>query len=203
MPRMTKDETRRKLRRAVVSEAVEKGFGALSVSGVVNRAKASAGSVYVHFENKEDMLQKVFLEIKREFHAIMVQARSEPSSAAMIRRMWFDMFGFVAAHPSDFLFLEYGNSARILTDPQQAEVQQMDQDISRMLARGVDDGTLAPLDLGLISILLVAPATQLARSALLNDMAIPPELVETTFQRVWLSIAGEGQPLSADCLAQR
>lgn len=186
---MTKDETRRKLRRAVVLEATEKGFGALSVGGVVDRAKVSAGTVYVHFENKEDMLQKVFLEIKQEFHAIMLQAQSEQTSAETIRRMWFDMFDFVAAHPSDFLFLEYGNSARILNEGQQAEVQKMDEDIAVILARGIEGGILAPLDVGLISILLVAPATQLARSAVLNGTVIPVSTIEMTFQRVWLSIA--------------
>lgn len=186
---MTKDETRRKLRRAVVLEATEKGFGALSVGGVVDRAKVSAGTVYVHFENKEDMLQKVFLEIKQEFHTIMLQAQSEQTSAETIRRMWFDMFDFVAAHPSDFLFLEYGNSARILNEAQRAEVQKMDEDIAVILARGIEGGILAPLDVGLISILLVAPATQLARSAVLNGTVIPVSTIEMTFQRVWLSIA--------------
>jgi len=45
MPRSSKDETRAKLRRAVVAEAIEKGFGAVSVAGVVQRARVSAGTV--------------------------------------------------------------------------------------------------------------------------------------------------------------
>lgn len=191
MPRTTKETTRKKLRQAVVAEAVENGFGALSVGGVVQRAKVSAGTVYVHFNTKEDMLQQVFLEIKREFHEIMLQSREEKTSEAMIRRMWFDMFEFVAKQPQDFLFLEYGNSARFLTKEQELETQTMYGEINALLQQGVDDGTLEKLDIGLISMLLVAPAMQLARSAVLKSKQLPHSLVETTFARVWRSIVAE------------
>lgn len=192
MPRLTKTETRKKMRDAVVAEVIESGFGAISVGGVVKRAKVSAGTVYVHFENKDDMLQKVFLEIKSEFHDIMMQAREEETAPGMIRRMWFDMFAFVSAHPSDFLFLEYGNSAHILTEAQEADAARMSSEIAEMLLMGVQDGTLADLDASIISLLLVSPASQLARSAVLTGVEIDPKIVELVFERVWLSIAAAG-----------
>jgi hypothetical protein len=48
---------------------------------------------------------------------------------------------------------------------------------------------LADLDTSLLSLLLVAPAMQLARSAVLSGQKIPETLIEQTFERVWLSIA--------------
>ena len=62
-------------------------------------------------------------------------------------------------------------------------------DIAALLKRGGDDGTLADLDTSLLSLLLVAPAMQLARSAVLSGQKIPETLIEQTFERVWLSIA--------------
>lgn len=191
MARKTKDQTRRKLRDAVVAEAVEKGFSAASVAGVVARAHVSAGTVYVHFKNKDDMLQQVFLEIKSEFHAIMVAAKAEPDSAAMIRRMWFDMFDFVAAHPAEFLFLDTGSSARFLAPTQEAQVHQFSLEINDMLRSGVADGTLADLDAGTLSLLLVAPAMQMARGAVLSGKALPTDHLDVVFARVWRSIAAD------------
>jgi len=189
-----KEKTRAKLRDAVVAEAIEQGFGSVSVSGVVKRAQVSAGTIYVHFENKDDMLQKVFLEIKREFHAIMRLANEEPQSDKMIRRMWFDMFAFVSEHPSDFLFLEYGSAAHFLTPEQQSEVNGMYEEINAMIQRGIEDGTLVPLHVSTVSLLLVAPAMQLARSAALTGSTIPSDIVVQTFERVWRSISAD--PLS-------
>ena len=63
MPRLSKSETREKLRDALVAEVVENGISSLNVAGIVSRAKVSAGTIYVHFENKDDMLRKVYMAV--------------------------------------------------------------------------------------------------------------------------------------------
>ncbi len=189
MPRLTKDQTRRKLRDAVVFEAVGKGFATLSVADVVKRAQVSAGTVYVHFENKTDMLQQVYMELKEEFHEAVTQHRDTSPTAAMIRAMWFDMFDWIAEHPRQFLFLDLGAAAHLLTDEQQAKADTCAEDIAGLLRRGVQDGTLAPLDTKLLSLLLTAPAMQMARGAVMRGQPIPRDSVEQTFDRVWLAIA--------------
>ncbi|WP_239520612.1 TetR/AcrR family transcriptional regulator [Pseudooceanicola aestuarii] len=188
MPRTTKDATRRKLRDAVVAEAVDKGFAAASVAGVVRRARVSAGTVYVHFDSKDDMLRSVYMDLKQEFHTALTAA-DMADSAAMIRGMWMGMFEFVATRPRDFLFLEYGASAGVLTAGDQQVIAGYAAEISDLLQRGVDDGTLAPLDSGMLSLLLVAPAMQLARSSVLTGTEVTCQTVTTMFDRVWLSIA--------------
>lgn len=119
MPRTTKDATRRKLRNAVVAEAVEKGFAAVSVVGVVKRAHVSAGTVYADFRNKDEILGQVNMEIKSEFHGALMQGLNAGDTASSIRQMWFRMFDFVSEQPQDLLFLEFGNGVKILTPAQQ------------------------------------------------------------------------------------
>lgn len=189
MPRLSKEETRKKLRDALVAEVVENGISSVNVAGIVKRAKVSAGTVYVHFENKDDMLRQVFLELKTEFHNAVTEHRGATDSAQLVRGMWFAMFRFVRARPHDFLFLEYANAAKILLPEQQAVADGYAADIAALLQRGVDDGTLADLETSLLSLLLVAPAMQLARSAVLSGQPIPDPLIEQTFDRVWLAIA--------------
>lgn len=189
---MTKDQTRKKLRDAVVAEAIEHGFSATSVAGVVQRAGTSAGTVYVHFRSKEDMLQKVFLEIKNEFHATMMDAQGATNSASMVEQMWINMFAFVRAQPADFLYLEFGNSARILTPSQEQDAARMTAEIAQMLQTGIDDGTLADVGVDVISLLLVSPALQLARQSVQHGRAIPQSTIDIMFDRVWRAIARDG-----------
>jgi hypothetical protein len=59
MPRTNKDMTRKKLQDALVAEVVENGIAAVSITRMVNRAKVSAGTVFVRFEDKDDMLRQV------------------------------------------------------------------------------------------------------------------------------------------------
>lgn len=191
MPRTTKPETRRKLRAAVVAEAVEHGVGAVSVAGVVKRAHVSAGTVYVHFANKDDMLRAVYMEIKAEFHAAATQPRDIADPVEMIRAMWTNLFAFVEAHPQELLFLEFGSAAKILTPEQQAVADGYAAEIAGLLRRGVEAGVLAPLDPEILSLLLVAPAMQLARRAILTGAVLSKTTIDKTFERVWLSIAAQ------------
>ena len=189
MPRQTKTETHMKLRDALVAEAVEKGLFAVKITSVVNRAKVSAGTLYVHFENKDDMLRKVYMDLKAEFHDRVTAHRGEQDSAALVRQMWFGMFDFVRDRPKDFLFLDLASAARFLTPEQQAIADSYAADIAALLQRGVDDGTLADLDTRLLSLLLVAPAMQLARGAVISGRPIPEDIISQAFDRVWLSIS--------------
>lgn len=189
MPRLTKQATRAKIREAVVEEATENGINATSVAGVVNRANISAGTIYVHFKNKEDMLQKIYLEIKTEFHALMLAAAEQTNDKQMISQMWFSLFEFVSDHPKDFLFIEYAGASKILTNEQTKQVSVMEQEIRALLERAKASGTLADLPVSVISVLLIAPAMQLARSATLKNLRIPQATINLTFERVWLSIS--------------
>lgn len=189
MPRLSKDATRTKLRDALVAEVVENGISSVSIARIVARAKVSAGTVYVHFKSKDDMLRQVYLELKAEFHDCVTKHREATDSAGLVRSMWTDMFRFVRERPRDFLFLDYANAAKILLPEQQAIADGYAQDVASLLRRGIDDGTLADLETSLLSLLLLAPAMQLARGAVISGTPIPDELIEQTFDRVWLSIS--------------
>jgi AcrR family transcriptional regulator len=194
MPRPSSKEIQSKIRTALVGEVAEKGIGGVAMGPVAKRSGVSPGTLYLHYENKEDMLQKVYLQIKAEFHGIMVAAREETDSARMIRRMWVDMFDYVSAKPHDFLFIEYAGADQVLSADQAKAVAAKQTEINDMLRRAIDDGTLAPLPVATIVVLLVAPAMHLARTSLLNGKQATPEELSLTFDRVWLSIANASPP---------
>jgi AcrR family transcriptional regulator len=189
MKRPSQDAVKEKIRNGLVKVVARMGIGGTSVGAVAKEAGVSAGTIYLHFEDKNDMLQKVYLQIKTEFHAIMVAAKDAPDSKAMIHRMWRDMFAFTTAHPLDFLFIEYAGAAQVLTAEQAAHVAGFQAEIAAMLQRAIDDGTVAPLPVSVVTTLLVAPAMHLARSSALNDQIIDPAQLDLTFERVWVSIA--------------
>lgn len=189
MAPLTKAQTRKKIRNAVVAEAVEHGFGSVSISRIVTRAQISAGSIYTHFENKETMLRQIFMEIKTEFHEILMSTSHISDSAEMIRKMWFDTFDFVNEQPLDFLFLEYGNSAQILTEEQQQQTHDMGEEVYALLQQGIDDGTLLKMDTTIIGLLLISPAMQLAKRMAISGESMPKSALEQIYTRVWCSVS--------------
>ncbi|MEX0349907.1 MAG: TetR/AcrR family transcriptional regulator [Paracoccaceae bacterium] len=191
MRRPSKTQIRSAIRSALLQEVVEKGIGAVSMAAVAKRARVAPGTLYLHFDSKEQMIQALYLEIKIEFHAIMVAAKEEADSAAMIRRMWQDMFDYVRANPSAFLFVEYAGAAQVLTPAQSASIAHMQDEIRAMLQGAIDDGTLSPLPVRTVTVLLVAPAMHLARMALMTNEQPTQDEIDLTYERVWRSICAD------------
>ncbi len=70
--------TRQLLRSALLSLIREKGFEALSVQDIIDRADVGRATFYAHFDNKEDLLLSGFEELK----AALRQRQSEAQSRA-------------------------------------------------------------------------------------------------------------------------
>ncbi|MDQ2095195.1 TetR/AcrR family transcriptional regulator [Rhodalgimonas zhirmunskyi] len=199
-PRASRETVRARIRAAVTQEAVSGGIGALSIASVAKRAKVSAGTIYLHFASKDDMLQQVYLEIKKDVHQQIMRAAGEPNSPQMLKRLWYALFDYVRDHPNDFLFVEFAGAAQVLTPEQAATIAHHQADIRAVLQRAIDDGTLADLPLNVLMVLIVSPAMHLARQALLHGAQPSQSDIDLTFAQVWraVSVPPDHAPLEND-----
>jgi AcrR family transcriptional regulator len=73
--------TRKLLREALVSLIREKGFEALSVQDIVDRADVGRATFYAHFDNKEDLLVSGLEDVGASLAALQRQAHARGGSA--------------------------------------------------------------------------------------------------------------------------
>ena len=68
-----KDDSKRE---AIANAAIElittNGFADTSMSKIAKAANVSPATIYVYFENKEDMLNQLYLMVKRELSEAML-----------------------------------------------------------------------------------------------------------------------------------
>ena len=191
MKRAPKEVVQDRITQAVVDTAAAKGIGATSMVLVAKAAKVSAGTLYLHFESKDDMLQKSFLRLKTELHArLMEQANAAPTAKDAIRAVWVEMIRFQAERPSGFLFLEYAGAAQVLTPEQVAQVAPLQLEVNAVVQRAIDDGTITVADLQVALNILIGPALYLARKHTMAGTAVPADEIENTFSRLWQSLGG-------------
>jgi AcrR family transcriptional regulator len=76
---------REELRNAIIDAAVEivssQGVEALSIRGVAERIEYAPGTIYLYFENKDELLRSVVEEAARRFDAALAAAVPDPSTA--------------------------------------------------------------------------------------------------------------------------
>jgi AcrR family transcriptional regulator len=60
-------KTRTLLKEALISLIIEKGFEAISIQEILDRANVGRSTFYIHFENKQDLLHSCFEEFHKMF----------------------------------------------------------------------------------------------------------------------------------------
>lgn len=185
-----KDENKRQaIRDAAIAEVIEGSLAGASVGKIAKRAGVSAGTIYLYFPNKDELLQQIYLEIKTELHDHMMSVfDATKNSKTNIKQMWFSLFEYALDHPNDFIFSEYASAAQLIDETRKPAVEAMAAEIGAILYGAIEDGTLRPVPINALSAVLIAPAIQLGRQAILAKGSFDREIVNDTFQMIWNGI---------------
>ena len=94
----------------------EIGFTEISMSKIAKRAKLSSSTIYVYFENKDDMLKKTYLYVKNKMFeslaGLLDEQRPVRDTIALIMRKYLNYF---LENKSYFLFSEQFDNSPLLS----------------------------------------------------------------------------------------
>jgi len=156
-------ETRSRILQSAVKLFAEKGYEASGVAEICARSKVSKGSFYHHFHSK----QSLFIELLKDWlQGLDVELARVLRSATSVPEGLLAMAGqmkgvFSAADGRIQLFLEFWQQAR--REPRVwkefiSPYRRYQQYFGRIIARGIDEGSIRPLDAKVAGQALVALA---------------------------------------------
>ena len=156
-------ETRSRILQSAVKLFAEKGYEASGVAEICSQSTVSKGSFYHHFHSK----QSLFIELLKDWlQGLDVELARVLRSATSVPEGLLAMAGqmkgvFSAADGSIQLFLEFWQQAR--REPRVwkefiSPYRRYQQYFGRIIARGIDEGSIRPLDAKVAGQALVALA---------------------------------------------
>jgi AcrR family transcriptional regulator len=105
--------------RAICDAAIElitkNGLADTSMSKIAKAAGVSPATIYVYFENKEDLLNKLYLFVKREMSTELLRGvKPEQSTEEAFKIIWHNFYNFAVENPVRFAFTEqFANSPMV------------------------------------------------------------------------------------------
>ncbi|PFT95544.1 TetR family transcriptional regulator [Bacillus thuringiensis] len=147
---------------ATISLTIEEGLQGLSMSKIAKRAKVSAATIYIYYANKEDLLDKVYVEVKKQLSRYMnAKLNSDMHSEQLIKQFLQNIYEFMKDYRSYMLFIEqYSMSPSISVN-----TTPMFKDLFEYFERGVAQKELKPLSTYLLASYCYLPIMQLAKDA--------------------------------------
>lgn len=112
-----KDENKQqRIKEAMISLILRDGIDGTSISKIAKEAGVSAATIYVYYENKEEMLAEIFREYAHQPYQYIKQCVSpEMTGRELIETMVRSCYAFSIEHEEIFSFVEQGSRCPALS----------------------------------------------------------------------------------------
>ena len=176
-----KEDRPAELLAAALELFVERGYAATRLDEVAARAGVSKGTLYLYFENKEDLFKTVVREtIVPQLHEMRqgVEGSSEPS-AVLLRGFlhdWWRRFGATQLGGiAKLVVAEAGNFPEVARFFQEEVIEPHSTLLASIIERGIARGEFAPVDARIAAHLWIAPLALKAIWTHSMDALCPPD----------------------------
>ena len=101
------DEKERRIRQAVIELMLEEGLNGTSIAKIARMAGVSPATVYIYYENKEDMLRDIYLECSNQAYEYLLNGiRCNMNRAQMVETLVRRYYHYLIDHPQAHCFIE-------------------------------------------------------------------------------------------------
>jgi AcrR family transcriptional regulator len=163
-----KDARPQELLAAALELFVDRGFAATRLEDVARAAGVSKGTLYLYFENKQDLFKAVvrdtIVQTIGQAESDAAAARDMPSDELlrqMLRTWWTQIGATKVAGLAKLMMAESGNFPELAQFYNEEVIERGSRLLTGILERGVARGEFRPLDPVMMTNVLVAPVMTL------------------------------------------
>ncbi len=111
------DEKEKNIKEAVIKLILEQGFHGTSISKIAKEAGVSPATVYIYYENKEVMLQDIYLEYSEEiFDYLLSKLNNCMNGQQLVEILVRGYYTYIQEHGEIFHFVDQFSSCPALTN---------------------------------------------------------------------------------------
>jgi AcrR family transcriptional regulator len=167
----------------------EVGFSDISMSKIAKRANVSSSTIYVYFENKEDMLRKLYLNVKEKMSLRMAHNLDESTPVrAAYELVMRNLLDFALNNKDYFLFLEQFSTSPLIDKLCLEDTVWMFKPLYAFIERGQKQNLLKKVDTSTLLMFCYFPITQLAKAHFKKESEFNQENLENIIQMSWDAI---------------
>lgn len=184
-----RDEKTAQIRESVMQAALEvlseDTFAGARVQDVAARAGVALGTIYNHFENKEDLANEVFRRCKTQSTLYCVDPTASGTPRETFGQWWATLVNFYTAHPRAFIFLETQDHSRFLDDQSRALAAKLDRQVLRDFRAWQKSGELRIAEPKLLLAMMVGVFAAIVLETERQGHPLDPAVLELGEDSAW------------------
>ncbi|ARV05761.1 TetR family transcriptional regulator [Polaribacter sp. SA4-10] len=182
-------DKRNALIKATIELVNNNGFHATPMSKIAKMAKVSPATIYIYFENKQDLVNKTYIEVKAAYTAYAFETYDENMAVeAGFELIWKRIAHFKLKECENAMFLaQCDNTPMIDEESRQAGIKHL-QPLLNLWARGKKEGIIKPISDYLLYAYSINPLSFLMITQERGAFTLDKTHLEEAYQSAWSSI---------------
>lgn len=172
----------------------EHGFHGTPISMIAEKAGIGAGTIYRYFENKEELINDLFKEIKRRIMRAMLSDYDESESFKnRFKHLWMNLINYFMAHPKAFQFIEQHRYASYMSKLTREESFMIMSPVMMFFIEAKNAKAMKDLPVYTIISLSYGPITSLAKLQIDHQQKLSKERIEQAADACWDAVSNKKQ----------
>jgi AcrR family transcriptional regulator len=164
----------------------ENGFHGTPISMIAEKAGIGAGTIYRYFENKEDLINELFKEIKRRvMHAMLSDYDESESFKDRFKHLWMNLIHYFMENPKAFQFIEQHRYASYMSKLTREESFMIMSPVMMFFIEAKRAKAMKDLPVYTIISLSYGPITSLAKLQIDHEQHLSAERIEQAADACW------------------
>jgi AcrR family transcriptional regulator len=184
-------------RKAILDSSLElialQGFHGTSMKQIADNAKVAAGTIYVYFEKKDELIHQLFIEIRKELNEVIFGGFDFSIDFKQnFMSLWNDVLDYYLENPLKYNFLEQFSNSPFINDIIIEEGTQALAPAYSLFRDAQKKGILKMLPISALIALTHGPIIALVKMNNIGEIDINEKIDKVQFAEAsWLSISNE------------
>ena len=179
-------EKRTAILNATLQLTCEQGFHGAPMSMIAERAEVGAGTIYRYFDNKEALLNELFLELKKAFSQRLLDGFStDLSPKEQFCTAWLNIYNYCIQHPDEMSFLEQYHNSPLLTPETEAETLRYIAPLAVAFQSAIDEGEVKDMPFEMLGVFVYDTAVALAKRYIAGSLRLNESKQEMAARACW------------------
>ncbi|SDS41054.1 DNA-binding transcriptional regulator, AcrR family [Maribacter dokdonensis] len=180
-------------RNALINATIElvnnDGFHATPMSKIAKMACVSPATIYLYFENKQDLVNKTYLEVKSSYTAYAFATYDETMSVKEgFEVIWKRIAEFKLKEDAYAMFLAQCDNTPMIDEESRQEGIRHLQPLLDLWNRGIKEGVIKPMSDYMLYAYAINPLSFLTIAQNRGALVLDDKQLEQAFQAAWSSI---------------
>lgn len=189
MPKQKDSKKIEAIHAAAMELVLKTGFISLRMADVAKQAGIATGTLYVYYANKEELINSIYLDVKREFAQLFAQQFApEQSYYEIFKALWYSYFRFCESNPEKMMFVEQFLYSGYIAEEAYLIAENFFTPLNKFLESGKKQGIIKECNTEILKSHLQGAIHDTVKMCRKQKLELNEEDLKLIFQMAWDSV---------------